>query len=573
MANLSKLHVEVTASTGSFARAMDKNEKRVKTFKGSVAKAGTALTGMATAAAGAVVAVGGLAFIGKKAFDLGATMEETGSKFRTVFGPEASAEVQDFLDGFANKAGLTVTEAQGLVATTGAIAQGMGFAQGESGKFATEVTKLSADLSSFNNLPTEEVLMAVNSALTGEREQLKRLGIVIKETEVQQLALAMSGKLVAKSLTQQEKATATLQLITSRAGVAVGDLERTQNSSANVAKRLDAMFRELKETIAVSLMPTFKKVLESLDDMSGSFEELKENILGSSKMFANWAAVIGHLFVMIKDFMVAPMKMLFNFLQMFKNLFDFMKGFALDDDLLRSTALESMSANFEDAMTAFNKPALSTIELFQSLGVALGLVESEVEELTNAIGGGGETMNNDFTPAVKDLGDKIKTLDEQLRQTAKTFTENFIDRITLSLNNSKNAFEGFFVYIRQELTKVMVQWLAFQALTGMFPNSEFIAGITGKPTPATLSKSGATNPNGTSIMNPLGSIAITPSAIGGGGKGGMTVNQNISFSVQAIDGQDASRFLTDNKQTIAKVISEATRDSTGFRHQLLSGTT
>ena len=166
-----------------------------------------------------------------------------------------------------NKAGLTKTEAQALVSTTGAIAQGMGFAQDASATFATQVTKLSADLSSFNNMPTEEVLMAVNSALTGEREQLKRLGIVIKETEVQQMALSMSGKAVAKSLTQQEKATATLALITSRAGVAVGDLERTQNSAANVGKRLGSMFRELMETIAISLMPTFELVLEQLDEI------------------------------------------------------------------------------------------------------------------------------------------------------------------------------------------------------------------------------------------------------------------------------------------------------------------
>ena len=107
----------------------------------------------------------------------------------------------------------------------------------------------------------------------------------------------------------------------------------------------------------------------------------------------------------------------------------------------------------------------------------------------------------------------------------------------------------------------------------MFPHSEFVAGITG--TPATAKAGLAPNAADKFIKNP-GAITLNPQVMGGGGRGGrggMTVNQNISFSVQAIDGQDATRFLTDNKQTIAKVISEATRDSTGFRHQLLSGTT
>ena len=567
--NISRMNVQVTASTSDYAREMDKAEKRTRVFTKRVEKSRISLRGWATAMAGAVASAVGLGVLAKRTFDLGAGVAETGSKFNTVFGKEGAKQVNDFLDNFANKAGLTKTEAQALVSTTGAIAQGMGFAQDASATFATQVTKLSADLSSFNNMPTEEVLMAVNSALTGEREQLKRLGIVIKETEVQQMALSMSGKAVAKSLTQQEKATATLALITSRAGVAVGDLERTQNSAANVGKRLGAMFRELMETIAISLMPTFELVLEQLDEMSKSFEDLKEKIISSSATFANWSAVIGNVMVMIKDYMFAPMQMLFNFIQMFGNLLTMMKGFTLFQDDLTAKAFEEMKENFEDAMSAFNKPALSTIEMFKSLGIALGLIEGDVKELTDAVGGGVLKMDNELAPSVKDLGDKIKTLDEQLRDLTQTFTKNFIDRITNSLNNSKNAFEGFFTYIRQELTKVMVKWLAFQTLTGLFPNSEFIAGVTGTPTPATLSNSGATNPNGTSIMNPLGSLGLTPQV--GGGGGGMIVNQDITLTVSAMDGQDASRFLRDNKGTIAQVISEATRDSTGYRAQLLGG--
>tara|TARA_R100000808_G_scaffold6198_1_gene18568 strand:+ start:5503 stop:7215 length:1713 start_codon:yes stop_codon:yes gene_type:complete len=567
--NISRMNVQVTASTSDYAREMDKAEKRTRVFTKRVEKSRISLRGWATAMAGAVASAVGLGVLAKRTFDLGAGVAETGSKFNTVFGKEGAKQVNDFLDNFANKAGLTKTEAQALVSTTGAIAQGMGFAQDASATFATQVTKLSADLSSFNNMPTEEVLMAVNSALTGEREQLKRLGIVIKETEVQQMALSMSGKAVAKSLTQQEKATATLALITSRAGVAVGDLERTQNSAANVGKRLGSMFRELMETIAISLMPTFELVLEQLDEMSKSFEDLKEKIISSSTTFANWSAVIGNLMIMIKDYMFAPMQMLFNFIQMFGNLFTMMKGFTLFQDELTAKGFEEMKENFQDAMSAFNKPALSTIEMFKSLGIALGLIEGDVKELTDAVGGGALKMDNELAPSVKDLGDKIKTLDEQLRDLTQTFTKNFIDRITNSLNNSKNAFEGFFTYIRQELTKVMVKWLAFQTLTGLFPHSEFIAGVTGTPTPATLSGSGATNPDGTSIMHPLKSLGLTPQ-VGGGGRG-MTVNQNITLTVSAMDGQDASRFLRDNKGTIAQVISEATRDSTGYRAQLLGG--
>ena len=47
----------------------------------------------------------------------------------------------------------------------------------------------------------------MTSALTGEREALKSLGIVIKETDVQQKALEMTNKSSVKELTNLEKLT------------------------------------------------------------------------------------------------------------------------------------------------------------------------------------------------------------------------------------------------------------------------------------------------------------------------------------------------------------------------------
>ena len=573
MANLSKLHVEVTASTSAFARSMDKNEKRVKSFRSRVSGARVALAGMATAAVGAVAAMAGLGVIGKKAFDLGATIEETGSKFRTVFGSEGAAEVQTFLEGFANKAGLTVTEAQGLVATTGAIAQGMGFAQKESGQFATQITKVAADLSSFNNMPTEEVLMAVNSALTGEREQMKRLGIVIKETDVQQLALANSGKTVAKALTQQEKATATLELITSKAGVAIGDLDRTQGSAANVAKRLGAMFRELRDTLATALMPAFSEVLEIMDNSSGGFTDLKDKIIANTNVISAWAKVAIQAFAFVGKAILAPIRLIGNLIQAFGNFLVSWKAFFTRDAEAQAKAEAAMTKNLKEGIEAVIDPLVAAKDLTVAFGQALMKSGREGDYIKQNFGEVADVIQNKTDPAITGMGEKIETLDEKLRTMTENFTKNFVDRMVKTVSESKNAFAGFFAYMQMELTKLIARFLAFKALTAMFPHSEFIAGVTG--TPATAKPGLAPNAADNFIKNP-GAVTLNPQVMGGGGrggKGGMTVIQNITIPVQAIDGQDASRFLTENKGTIAKVISEATRDSTGFRHQLLSGTT
>jgi hypothetical protein len=49
----------------------------------------------------------------------------------------------------------------------------------------------------------------------------------------------------------------------------------------------------------------------------------------------------------------------------------------------------------------------------------------------------------------------------------------------------------------------------------------------------------------------------------------MTVNQQISFTVSAIDARDAARFIQEQKGTIAGVMAEATQNSRAYRNQLL----
>lgn len=239
-----------------------------------------------------VLGSGAVLYATKRVLDLGAAVEETGSKFRTVFG-SAVGEVNAFLDRFATKAGLSRREAQELVATTGAIAQGMGFARDESAAFSIEATKIAADLASFNNVAggTETVLSNIQSALAGEFEGLKKFGIVIRASDVEQRALARSTAEAAEALTQQERALATLELITERAGVAVGDLDRTQHSAANTARQLGAMWRNLRDAGARAVLPILAEVMRDIASNREETEELSASLRASGDRFLAWSKV------------------------------------------------------------------------------------------------------------------------------------------------------------------------------------------------------------------------------------------------------------------------------------------
>lgn len=197
-------------------------------------------------------------------WQLGTAAEETQSKFNTTFGREGAAQVQSFIDQFGTLMGLNRTMAQEMTATGGAIVQGMGASREASAQFATQMVKLAGDLQSFHNVPIADTFRAIRSGMTGEFESLKTLGIVLRQTEIDQRALSQTNKASEKDLTQLERATAAYSLMVERAGPALGDLERTQDSTANRARNLKAEYENLKIELATGLLPVFASVIDYL---------------------------------------------------------------------------------------------------------------------------------------------------------------------------------------------------------------------------------------------------------------------------------------------------------------------
>ena len=582
---LSKLQVVLDATTSAFNRKMDKARTRLTAFNAKVV-AGAKRLAKFTKSLVAIVAVAGgvlaaLTAIGKKIFDVTAGLIEIQSKFDTVFGPKGAKTVSEFLDTFAGSVGLTVSEGQALVAVTAQIAQGMGMAQAKSAGFAIDVAKLAGDMGSFNNLPTEEVIRAINSALTGEREALKRMAIDIKEAEVQKLAFAQTSKKVAANLTQEEKALATLTLIQRKAGVAVGDVARTYDSLANRAKRIKAIFGELKNTIAKALTPAFEHILGVIEaDALKHFGSLMETIKENSAAISQFGIAIFEWGKLAALVLASPFRIVFNLFQMVLNLTQAVTSLIrLDWDGLKAS-VTNVFKNFEEGLFGVS-------DVLDQLGPVVGetykmltgdFVETEaqavklqnsVQELSNAQ----QDAQNSIADTAARATQRVETLLMKVDAMANNFANNFINRMITAAQGGQSAFEGFFQYMRNQLIALSLRFAMNKTLSGMFPNSEFIAGITNKPTAATLSNSGAKNPDGTSIMHPLGGLLPqVGGGGGGGGRGGTTVvNQTVSLNVSAMDGRDAARFLQENKGVIADVVAQATRDSTGYRAQLIGG--
>lgn len=278
------IRVRFVADDADLRRSLGRIRTDTQQAQGRVQGLGQSFRGLRSAfrAAGVAFVAREIIQLGRAAFDLGSSVEETGSKFRTVFG-QASDEVDAFIADFGRLVGLTESEGRQVTATAGAIAQGMGFAQDASADFAQEIVRVAGDLASFNDVPIERTSRAVISALTGEREALKLLGVEVKQEAVNRRALVDTGKQHVRQLTDQERATATLAIITEKAGVAMGDAERTADSAARTAVRAARDFRQLKEDLAVVATEGLEPLADAIADLGTKLNENRDEIQGFAR--------------------------------------------------------------------------------------------------------------------------------------------------------------------------------------------------------------------------------------------------------------------------------------------------
>jgi hypothetical protein len=271
-------------------RALAQSESSIKRWGSGVSSTFAKVGG----AIGAYLSVRLLANFTKAAIGMAVEAEDAGSAFDTVFGP-AVGRMNKFVDEFAHKAGFASFELKKLLATSGNIVQGIGATADESAELAEKMARLAADVASFKEGvgSTPQALYALQSALTGERESLKQFGIVILETDVQAKAFAMTGKSVAKDLTKLEKAQATVALAYERAGKAVGDLSRTEDSRSNTLARQAARFREISKEIGDALLPALDALLPLMDTFADEIERSLPLLREMSQAMADWAEAMG----------------------------------------------------------------------------------------------------------------------------------------------------------------------------------------------------------------------------------------------------------------------------------------
>ncbi len=226
--------------------------------------------------------------------------EETQNKFNVAFrGIEDDAQAA--ADNLSDNFGLANDEAQRLLAGTGDLLKGFGATAEEALGLSSQVQTLAVDLASYNNLAggTEQASQAITAALLGEREQLKQLGVVIRQTDVDQRLLAKGQQDLTGQARLQAQAQATLELTMEQSTDAIGDYERSGGSAAQQIRELKSQTREMAVELGNELLPVIQSVLSQVLDMVDSFSELDDAQKRTIIQIAAVAAALGPMSVAI----------------------------------------------------------------------------------------------------------------------------------------------------------------------------------------------------------------------------------------------------------------------------------
>ena len=256
---MSGLKVYLSLDTKQFGRDVRKADRLVQKASKNIGR-----YGMIGAAAFAAVTA--------KSTMMAIDAQETSNKFSTVFRGitgEANAMAAELRESY----GMGIQESEELLGNTGDLLTGFGFTRESALGLSGQVQKLATDLASFQNLEggSAEASKRITSAMLGETESMKQLGVVIRQDDPDFKALVKTIQKQTGATLQQAKAQAILKTIVAQSGNAMGDYARTQDGAANQIRLMKTRVKDLSQV--------YGELVLAVVDVGGETGTLNEKIL------------------------------------------------------------------------------------------------------------------------------------------------------------------------------------------------------------------------------------------------------------------------------------------------------
>lgn len=260
-----------------------------KNFNTGIKKITGSLKNLA-GAVGVAFGISALVKFGKEALNIASDLQEVENVVDVSFG-NMKQKVEDFADTALEKFGMTELQAKKTASTYMAMNKGMGLDGEKAAQMAIDAAGRTGDIASFYNMKQEEADTMMKSIWTGETESLKRIGVVMTETNLNLFAMQKGLGKTIQQMNQQEQVMLRQQYVMEQTRLAAGDFERTSDSWANQTRVLTGRWKEFLGIMGTGLIqmltPAVKflnSLMDSLIKFANVFSEVTAKIFGKQEL-------------------------------------------------------------------------------------------------------------------------------------------------------------------------------------------------------------------------------------------------------------------------------------------------
>lgn len=202
-----------------------------------------------------------------------------------------SGEADTLISKMQGLLGVDPTKAMTYMATIQSLGTSFGLTSDKAYILSKNLTQLAYDEGSYWNKDVAETFTAMSSAISGEIEPIRRLGIDLTQARLQQELLALGFNKQVSSLSQADKAVLRYISIMKQTANVQGNLAQTIQSPANQIKILKAQLDMLAKSVGSLLYPALKAILPPL---IAAVQLIRE--------FVEWVAKLMGVKVVFTDF-------------------------------------------------------------------------------------------------------------------------------------------------------------------------------------------------------------------------------------------------------------------------------
>lgn len=363
-----------------------------------------------------------------------------------------SGEADTLIGKMQGLLGVDPTKAMTYMATIQSLGTSFGLASDKAYVLSKNLTQLAYDEGSYWNKDVAETFTAMSSAISGEIEPIRRLGIDLTQARLQQELLALGFNKQVSSLSQADKAVLRYIAIMKQTANVQGNLAQTIQSPANQIKILKAQLDMLAKSVGSLLYPALKSILPPLIaavQLIREFVEWVAKLMGVKVVFTDFtksAESVGGIGDAMDDTADSTKKAA-------KALKDYTMGFD-ELNIIDPTQGSSGSGSGASAGNILGDVDLSGYDMFKNyVGNAVDEIKEKLRKLAPivaAIGAGfaAWTIGNALLTALKDthdwaykLGKIVGGLNPELLLVAGTVAL-IVGRFVQLYQNSENFRQG-----------------------------------------------------------------------------------------------------------------------------------